>query len=82
MLAEIKENVEMRGGKFVITTEAKEKILENSYNPRYGARPIRREIQNSIENRLSELILSEDSIDSVKVKVSGKNDSILVELEK
>lgn len=82
MLAEIKENVEMRGGKFVITTEAKEKILENSYNPRYGARPIRREIQNSIENRLSELILSEDSIDSVKVKVSGKNDSIRVELEK
>ena len=82
MLAEIKENVEMRGGKFVITTEAKEKILENSYNPRYGARPIRREIQNSIENRLSELILSEDSIDSVKVKVSGKNDGIRVELEK
>ncbi|MDY3303002.1 MAG: ATP-dependent Clp protease ATP-binding subunit [Clostridia bacterium] len=82
MLAEIKENVEMRGGKFVITTEAKEIILENSYNPRYGARPIRREIQNSIENRLSELILSEDSIDSVKVKVSGKNDIICVELEK
>ena len=82
MLAEIKENVEMRGGEFVITTEAKEKILENSYNPRYGARPIRREIQNSIENRLSELILSEDSIDSAKVKVSVKNDSIRVELKK
>lgn len=43
---------------FEITPGAKEKILEKSYNPRYGARPIRREIQSSVEDAVSSMLLS------------------------
>lgn len=82
MLTETVRTVEMRGATFAITDKAKEKILEKSYNPRFGARPIRREIQRSIEDALSEIILSNDSIDGAKVNVTVKGNNINVSLEK
>jgi ATP-dependent Clp protease ATP-binding subunit ClpC len=33
-------------------------IVDKSYNPKYGARPLRRQIQTDIEDRLSDEILS------------------------
>ncbi len=54
---------ELRGMsiRFTISKEAKEKMIERAYNPRYGARPIRREIQNSIEDAVAMLLLKEEA---------------------
>jgi len=41
-----------------VTEEAREWIADRGYDPEYGARPLRRLIQNSIEDRLSDGILS------------------------
>ncbi len=40
-----------------ITNEVKEKIIEEAYDPRYGARPIKRYITKNIENLIAHTII-------------------------
>ncbi|NLT40603.1 MAG: ATP-dependent chaperone ClpB [Clostridiales bacterium] len=46
--------------KLEITPEAREHIIAGSYDPLYGARPIRRYLQNHVETLLARAILSQD----------------------
>ncbi|MBQ4630530.1 MAG: ATP-dependent Clp protease ATP-binding subunit [Clostridia bacterium] len=80
MTADIVASVKALGAQISITKAAKEKILEKSYNPRYGARPIRREIQRSIEDPLSEIILAADDISGAKITVDTYRDEVRVRL--
>jgi ATP-dependent Clp protease ATP-binding subunit ClpC len=41
----------------VITTECKDLIAKEGYNPTYGARPLRRAIQRMLEDNLAEQVL-------------------------
>jgi len=43
-----------------LTEKARDYFAEKGYDPKYGARPLRRLIQNEIENKISELILSSE----------------------
>lgn len=63
---------------FVITDAAKALILEKSYNPKYGARPIRREIQTSIEDGVAELILNETSLRKKCITADAQNGKIVL----
>jgi len=56
----------------------KELAIE-SYNPQFGARPIRRAVQREVDNLLSEMILEDKIKKGDKVKVSFKNNKFLVE---
>jgi len=78
MLADVKAGVKALGGEFVIADEAKEMIIDSSYSPRYGARPIRREIQRVIEDPLSEIILASDSIEGTVIEAVVENGKIVV----
>ena len=44
----------------ILTEKARDYFAEKGYDPKYGARPLRRLIQNEIENKISELILNEE----------------------
>ena len=68
------------GASISVTKAAKERILEKSYNPRYGARPIRREIQKSIEDPLSEIILGAEDISGAKITVDTFKGEVRVKL--
>ncbi|MBQ8588182.1 MAG: ATP-dependent Clp protease ATP-binding subunit [Clostridia bacterium] len=63
---------------FEITDEAKALIVDRAYTPRYGARPIRREIQTSIEDAVSGLILSSELGEGSMVRVEVLNGEIKV----
>ena len=80
MLTDVKNEVKSLGASFEISKKAKEIILEKAYNPRYGARPIRREIQKSIEDPLSEIILAAEDISGAKITVDSLKDAIKVQL--
>ena len=80
MLSDVKNEVKALGASFEISKKAKELILENAYNPRYGARPIRREIQKVIEDPLSEIILAAEDISGAKIKVDALKNEIKVQL--
>ena len=52
-LAKIRGRMSDRGLELVLTDEAKEFLILKGYNPDYGARPLRRAIENLIENPLA-----------------------------
>ena len=80
MLSDVKNEIDALGAEIEVTKAAKEVILENSYNPRYGARPIRREIQRKIEDPLSEIILGAEDISGARIKVDACENDIMVNL--
>ena len=55
MLKDIVDKLKERGAEFVITDSARELILEDGYDAKYGARPLKRSIQKLIEDKLSML---------------------------
>lgn len=61
----------------LITDESVDRvILDVGYDPEYGARPLRRAIQNLIEDMLSDEIIAGRIVDGDIVKLVGKNDAI------
>jgi ATP-dependent Clp protease ATP-binding subunit ClpC len=58
MLGSLKENLKEKGIEFIITRELKEKIVELGYNPVFGARQMRRVIQDKVENSLASALLA------------------------
>ena len=57
-----------------VTPEAKELLVEKGYDEKYGARPLRRTIQNLLEDKLAEAVL-EGTVkvgDEVEVKPDGE----------
>ena len=57
MAEEERERLEERGMSFELTDAAKAAIVEEGYDPTYGARPLRRVIQRRLENPLSKELL-------------------------
>lgn len=80
MMKDVYANVSALGAELEVTDSAKEIILEKAYNPRFGARPIRREIQKSIEDPLSEIILSYENISGETILVDADGDEIKVSI--
>ena len=57
-LAKVRSRLRDRGLELTLTFEAEEHLIDKGFNPEYGARPLRRSIENLIEDPLSEDILS------------------------
>ena len=58
LLLKLKKNLKEKEVDFVITDALKEKIAELGYNPTFGARQMRRVIQDKVENPLASALLS------------------------
>jgi ATP-dependent Clp protease ATP-binding subunit ClpC len=58
MLAEIQADLEFKGLKLIVTDAARDELVKGGYNKKYGARPLRRLITKTIEDRLADLMLS------------------------
>ncbi|MDX9872295.1 MAG: ATP-dependent Clp protease ATP-binding subunit [Clostridia bacterium] len=61
-----------------VSAEAKDVIIKEGYNPTYGARPLRRAIQNLIEDRLSEEMLAARFKKGEKILVDAEDGKIIV----
>jgi len=58
LLKDIIEKLAERGTTLTVTDAAKELILEKGYDVKYGARPLKRAIRSTIEDRLAALSLT------------------------
>jgi ATP-dependent Clp protease ATP-binding subunit ClpC len=56
-LSKVRQRLKERGLELILTEDAREFIIDKGYNPDYGARPLRRAVENMIEDPLSEEIL-------------------------
>jgi len=57
LLSDLEKQVEAKGMKLSVNDEAKTYLLKEGYDPKFGARPLRRAIQRLIENPLSNEML-------------------------
>lgn len=62
------------------TPELKEFIVERGIDKQFGARPLKREIQKSVEDPLSEAILENQGKDKKKIKVTVQKDKTKIEI--
>jgi ATP-dependent Clp protease ATP-binding subunit ClpC len=76
-LAHVRERLELRGYKIALTDAAKDVIIDQGYNPEYGARPLRRAIERLVEDPLSELLLASKFKEGDEIEV-GADDGKLV----
>ncbi|MDG4823234.1 ATP-dependent Clp protease ATP-binding subunit [Asanoa sp. WMMD1127] len=60
MLARLAERLTARDITLTVTDEAKRQLVRQSFDPAYGARPLRRAIQTAVEDPLSERILLDE----------------------
>lgn len=58
--------------------EAKELIAQTGYDPEYGARPLKRVIQECIQNNLAKLVLSGEVVENDELIVYALDNEILV----
>ncbi len=58
MLLDVIRQLKEKGFGFVVTDAVKDLLAEKGYDPKYGARPLRKTIQRLLEDPLSDLILS------------------------
>ena len=58
-MEKIEKQLTVKGVTLEMTAEALDWLGEKGYDPVFGARPLRRVIQNEIEDRLSEALLEE-----------------------
>lgn len=69
--------LEHRGIKIELDTGAKEYLLSTNYKPEFGARQIRRIIENELEDVLAEKILLKPDLQNVTFHITGKEGKIL-----
>lgn len=70
MLAELKETLQEQNITLSVADEVKEKLAELGYHPAFGARPLRRAIQEQLEDRITDLLLDDADVSTVNVTLN------------
>ncbi|WJQ11509.1 AAA family ATPase [Geobacillus stearothermophilus] len=79
MLAEVKTAMREQGIELEVTEAAKEKLAELGYHPAFGARPLRRAIQEQVEDNIADCLLDADqSVRAIRIDV--KDNAIVAEI--
>ncbi|MEH7378700.1 ATP-dependent Clp protease ATP-binding subunit [Neobacillus drentensis] len=83
MISELQETLTEQKIELTITTEAKEKLAMLGYHPAFGARPLRRVIQEELEDKIADFILEEPDtkklsavVEENQLKVVSKGTSL------
>uniref|UniRef100_UPI00404896AE ATP-dependent Clp protease ATP-binding subunit n=2 Tax=Aquiluna sp. TaxID=2053504 RepID=UPI00404896AE len=78
-IGRLQQRLDERDLKLVLTTAAKERLMELGYEPSLGARPLRRTVQREIEDEISERILTGDIQSAQDIKVDFVSDAFTFE---
>jgi ATP-dependent Clp protease ATP-binding subunit ClpE len=76
MLADLQADLNDQKIALTVEKEAKDKLVELGYHPEFGARPLRRVIQEQVEDKMADLLLEKDNVK--EVIVSLENDELAV----
>ncbi len=82
MIARLKEQLEFQGILLELDQSAKDLLIKKGYDPSMGARPMRRAIQNLIEDHISEQIISSQIKPGQKVIVTAADEEMVFALNK
>ena len=78
------DRIEGCGYRLLLDPEAKRFVAEKGYDVQFGARPLKRAIQNHLEDGLAELILNEEPepSDTLHVSLNAQGDGLEMKVEK
>lgn len=77
-LSKLYKRMEDQGYNIKITSEALEKISENGFDPIFGARPLKRVIQQKIENLLAKYLLEGKLVQGKPIILDVKENIIII----
>ena len=78
MLGSLKKNLQEKEIEFIITDFLLEKIVELSYKPAFGAREMRRVIQDKVENSVAQALLSDKIAKGDKIEIDSESFEVIV----
>lgn len=83
-LAGLYKRIEGCGYHLLLDQEAKRFVAEKGYDVQFGARPLKRSIQNHLEDELAELIINEEpqTGDTLHVYMNAQGDGVEMKVEK
>ncbi len=79
LLQKIVQRLKNKNIELVITRELKERIVEIGYNPLFGAREIKRVIQDKVENALAKALISGNLQKGKKIKIDSESFEVEVD---
>lgn len=77
-LREVERRLKDKNIEIEVSDEAKTIMAREGYDVVYGARPLKRYIQNTLENKLARMIIKGDLSYGSKVRINGVNDEITI----
>jgi ATP-dependent Clp protease ATP-binding subunit ClpA len=78
-VADLQKRLQKKGLGILVTPTAKQYLLDNGYDVHNGVRPLRRLLQDTLEDHLALGLLEDRYTKGDVVKVSAKHDELIYE---
>lgn len=81
LMNELSDRLVHKGIQLVIKTPAKRHLIEKGYSEKFGARPLRRAVQDELEHKIADGILSGEYDKGSVLEISAKKGTIVVDVK-
>ncbi len=81
LIRDLEKRLEDKQLKLVITPLAKDLIIENGYDPIYGARPLKRYLQSKIETMIAKTMIANDLQPGNTIEIGALNGDFTVKIK-
>ncbi len=78
LFKDLQKNLQSRGIKANLSENAALLIAKKGFDPDFGARPLKRAIYDLIEDRLSDMLLSDELNENDNIIIDAQNDEIII----
>lgn len=79
LIKDLNKRLEEQEIKIELTDNAKQYLIDNGYNPIYGARPLKRFIQKQLETLIAKKIIEQKVLPKQKVKIDCVDNNLIIE---
>ncbi|KAB8129371.1 ATP-dependent Clp protease ATP-binding subunit [Gracilibacillus oryzae] len=76
MLTDLSDQLAEEGLSMEVSEDVKQFLAEKGYDPRFGARPLRRVIQDKVEDGITDILLEEENVQ--QINITFENDDVVV----
>jgi ATP-dependent Clp protease ATP-binding subunit ClpC len=76
-IKKVVERLKRKNLELHLDSKAKDLLVEKGYDPTYGARPMRRAVERSLEDRLAEEILKDNLHEGEPVHVTVEDEKLV-----
>ena len=81
MLRQLEARLKERGIILEISEDALSAAARNGYDPVYGARPLKRYLQKTLETPIARMIISGEASEGSKIKVENQGGELVLHAE-